>query len=677
MKTFAVTTAPLMFSIATVGALGYTGSLSSFGLYICMTSGMAIMIAKSLAKEDHRGISLPITLVSISVLVGLFWIFITIPVSVTPGISFQVAWVLTALPLAYFSAVSRNRVSVEKWRVEHYLLRFLASAVMLTALIEFVLIGSRPTSVFLDINVLAAFCNLFIFPTAVTLCVRWQTLGLKRTILSINFAFLLLAMFCLASTASRGGQIAFIIGVTAFSMIMASSQQKAWIPGIALILLLIGTSIMLAPFRIDPNTLERLSHLAHDQSLNDRIEMLKSAFHMYRDAPWYGFGLGTYKVLYPMYRSAKELSTSGDLAHNDYLQFLAEGGPILFAVILVLATSVLLACVRLWRAARTTALHDEQFLESVGLACSLLCIFIHAALNFIFYVLPISLIAGFYLARLDSLRTDAVRSVDLSSAISPRIAKLLIVSLITFVTATIGLQAAFVSISSGQCKLRMCENLSNNDQFLGKFASFLTATQPSYLPARDWLIAVYTESAKTGRTATERTKSARTAAHELSDLIRHYPAIPYTYRLLADLLQMHSEAETAVGAGISTIPSELYSEALRRDPLDTYSRIHLAKILEQDGRLEQAFSLVFDDGMRWWKVSKLGDQDRIAMLQIALPLALTLGRCSDAKEMAAGLLIFTPEDPMAKSLSGRNTSEAKTQDSESNCGLPADRAPAQ
>ena len=260
--------------------------------------------------------------------------------------------------------------------------------------------------------------------------------------------------------------------------------------------------------------------------------------------------------------------------------------------------------------------------------------------------MPLALIAGLYLGRLDVLRGD-VRQLDIGRHASRPMLMTLFGGLTLWLIATLGLQSAYQVMTTGQCGLRLCSQLSGDEPFYGRYSALLVATQPSYLPAREWFVNAYTAAADRATDDRQRNESARMAARELADQIRRYPAVPYTYRDLAALLSRHPAAADAVGPGVSDQPATLLREAVRRNPLDVRARTQLAATLDAGGDTEAAFVLLHDDGMRWWKVQPLSDSGRADLLKAAIPLALKLGRCADAAEMASGLAAFLPDDPQA------------------------------
>lgn len=595
-------------------------------------------------KAIKTGAKLPITFSTFLMPLFLSWIAIKANASLLPGTSASIGWVVATMPLAYLTTL-RALQNTKPWIVSSSLINTIGLMVMSLGIIDFLLLQTRPFSVFQDVNVLAAFCNVFALPAVARLHQKFHSEGASAALKSGTAGFLFVTLFCLAATASRGGHLSFALGMLALSALLIRHDRKAWKTIAASLLLFAALMAAIAPFQKHAGSLSRLASMEGDQSAGDRIEMLKSTWRMVEDGPWYGSGLGTYKIRYLMYRSPNERSTSGDLAHNDYLQMLAEGGPVLLGLIVLLALGVGSSALRLWRSARSTN-DSPRFIESAGLVGALFCLFGHAAVNFIFYVMPLAMIAGLYLGRLDVLRTD-VRTFDLHHYVSRPMLLTLLGGLGLWLTATLGLQSAYYSMTTGKCELRLCKSLAGDEKFFGKFSALMAATQPSYLPAREWFVNAYTATANAATDDAKRVESARLAAKELADQIREFPALPYTYRDLANLIAKHPEAASAVSGAVSTDPTALLTESVRRNPLDTAARTQLAQRFDAAGKTEAAFALLFDDGMRWWKVAALPDSGRATLLKGAIPLAVKLGRCKDAEEMAQGLRVFLPNDPLA------------------------------
>ena len=83
----------------------------------------------------------------------------------------------------------------------------------------------------------------------------------------------------------------------------------------------------------------------HEATLGFRPEILASTFHMFRDRPLFGFGLGTFESVYPAYATF-DTGLVVNYAHNDWAQLGAEGGvpaATCFGLLLIAALRVLRA----------------------------------------------------------------------------------------------------------------------------------------------------------------------------------------------------------------------------------------------------------------------------------------------------------------------------------------------
>jgi O-antigen ligase len=79
-----------------------------------------------------------------------------------------------------------------------------------------------------------------------------------------------------------------------------------------------------------------------------RAELVRSSLDMVRDRPLMGFGLGTWSTAYPAYARFDD-GTFVNQAHNDWVQWAAEGGiPFLAIMLTIVAISVRPALQSLW-----------------------------------------------------------------------------------------------------------------------------------------------------------------------------------------------------------------------------------------------------------------------------------------------------------------------------------------
>lgn len=111
------------------------------------------------------------------------------------------------------------------------------------------------------------------------------------------------------------------------------------------------------------------NRLQEQNSYALRTDLAISSLEMLRDRPWTGFGLGTWSVAYPGYARYDDGSFVNQ-AHNDWLQWAAEGGVPFFAAALAFAALMIRPA---WRT-----------LWGVGI----LAVFVHALVDYPFQQRP-------------------------------------------------------------------------------------------------------------------------------------------------------------------------------------------------------------------------------------------------------------------------------------------------
>jgi hypothetical protein len=148
--------------------------------------------------------------------------------------------------------------------------------------------------------------------------------------------------------------------------------------------------------------------LGADNSVTFRLMMWESALQIFQDNPVVGSGIGSFKLLYPGVRSLLETGTSGNFVHNDYLQLLAEGGPLMVVLLAIFALWTVVSIKNLAISGECNSAKNlkscPEVCEGIGCCLAILAVMIHAFVNFIFYVAPISIMLGIYIGRILLIR---------------------------------------------------------------------------------------------------------------------------------------------------------------------------------------------------------------------------------------------------------------------------------
>ena len=144
----------------------------------------------------------------------------------------------------------------------------------------------------------------------------------KRAI--VGFCAILMASTIFLSR-SRGGMIAFALQIVLFAVLTLWQRRNPRVAGTLAVVCLL---VLIFLFIIGKgHVLGRLQDLAPGTRLTMTLDCLK----LYAKRPVLGWGLGTFPVVYPKYRSFYT-SLFINEAHNDYAQLLAEMGTLGFAL---------------------------------------------------------------------------------------------------------------------------------------------------------------------------------------------------------------------------------------------------------------------------------------------------------------------------------------------------------
>ncbi|MBD3813159.1 MAG: O-antigen ligase family protein [Betaproteobacteria bacterium] len=350
--------------------------------------------------------------------IWLAWLIALVWISDTPYLSWFYCWTLAGLPVALL-VWQFVQTPDEAWRWIRYGL-WVGAVILSVQGIWQVLSGTAPRAhgPLIDPNAYAGTLNLVFFPLAAWFFARdWSYTPRWATVLKGGVLFgVALAFF---SANSRGGGIAWLLGMAALLFAMRGRPNYR----LKMILLLgIWGVAFLVMYSLIKYSLVQVASM-QDESVSARWFLWKSTWLMIRANSWLGTGLGTWSLHYPAFRDAREWGTTGYYAHNDYLQLLAEGGPVTLLILLALLA---LAAHLLWRLVRAQDTRAEST-EAAGLLIGVLAVAAHAFVNFIFYHAFICILCGLFIGRaLQITGRRAVSQVRLVPVATPFTRKLLV-----------------------------------------------------------------------------------------------------------------------------------------------------------------------------------------------------------------------------------------------------------
>ena len=311
--------------------------------------------------------------------------------SVSKETSFPAAWVIAALPIA-FAACLRMGVDAAQRTARGLFVVSVLLAVL--SVVRFFLYGERAHEPLIDPNNYATLTYLLWIPFVHTLLVRaWNEntgdhVALVRRIGELVVSFvLLMAIF---ATRSRTASLVVAGALLVWIVLAAFRRLSLREP---LTHSVVAVAALAAVLSVSPQVAMGGAVKSLGMGADIRLDLLHSSWQMYADHPLTGIGLFCFGLMYGGYRDATEQLTAGLFVHNDYAQFLAEGGPLLVALPLLLAA---FACRGTWQGWRAP-LTDPRF-AAMGFALALGAACAHALVNFVFFSLPLAIVLGVHAA---------------------------------------------------------------------------------------------------------------------------------------------------------------------------------------------------------------------------------------------------------------------------------------
>ncbi len=502
----------------------YNGQL--IPLLAISTALLLIIISTSSFALFNNGLQWPKAFLPTFMVAWFSWYGLTILWSTVPYSSWFYFWELGSLPLAFMAWTLIDPSLKEKtWSLTW-------AGILITAwvlvgidlwqyLSEFML---RPTGPLLDINSFAAWMNLILFPTMTVFVVRESKRTesfLSRTVEPLSLFYMLTIAALLMSffsTASRGGFLSWLCTMPIAFWFLR--KQKNSLPSLSLISALSITALLFMQYAHHYDLFFELqpSYITHNMTTVSRGLMWIATWNMYLAHPWLGTGLGSYFLYYPAYRLPHELASAGTYAHNDYLQFLAEGGPINLGFLLVFAASLFYGIYTISKRIKKSESVEstDSLLTALGLLLGVFAITGHALGNFIFYNLPLSILAGLFMGRAWQLygskkvTQPLLYRMGISHAVIP-VAVVIIMSLSG--ALYLGIDSVSYVLFNNPAWLKPV--FKPNTQWLLKSAGVLTGIRPLATAPHSYLANMYTNlAANTSLKKADRILLIRGALHQ-------------------------------------------------------------------------------------------------------------------------------------------------------------------
>lgn len=529
---------------------------------------------------------------------ALFWALTLASVSWSdvPFISLMGFCFLSVMPLTLFAFVLRPDEAQIKY-IAHALAG-IAAILAVWAHIQFFLMGDyfggRAHHPLADPNALGALFNLALFPA---LAWMMTTSDKKQSALALILSILLFGG--IMTTASRGAFFGLVPALILFVALnktqLKPNLKHLLIFAVAAILLFFLTTHGGRP--VD-NMIARVTDTV-TLSLNDptsnRIELWRGTWDMIRDHWLAGTGIATFYLYYPQYRVPED-AIGTYMAHSDPLQFWAEMGvlsPLLFYAALIGAA------LRTRRALMSGNLSPASRVAVISILCALVAVVAHTHVSFNFYNLGI-LFAGGYLLTVWFILTNKALSpsaytLTFPAALSPGLRgglTVLPLALIIYVFGGYVISEYFVNKGRTDIFEGRLESFSNNLNLAHKTG--FQGNYRAYLLAANVPLGILQESGK----AMPHAQQKELYDQAISFLSRAKTMNPRSASASYYLGKAQELVDPSVIPDGTPSPEDRYREALALDPTHLGSRMNLARLLENKGNKDDAFTLL-KDGMRY------------------------------------------------------------------------------
>ncbi|MBN1510507.1 MAG: O-antigen ligase family protein [Phycisphaerae bacterium] len=194
----------------------------------------------------------------------------------------------------------------------------------------------------------------------------------------LTFAAAVMALsMCLSL--SRAGVASLLAGLAVATWLWPRAvftSRRAWVV-IAVVIVLVAAGLVWLGWGAMARRLGALAGMAGDPFSNSRTVAYRDAWRMYLSFPLLGCGFGSFQHVFPTFQSQRLLGWRWTHLHNDYLEILAEGGLVGFA----LWAGIGIMCWRLiagWHG----RMEPERAAFVRGLAVGVIAVALHSVVDF-------------------------------------------------------------------------------------------------------------------------------------------------------------------------------------------------------------------------------------------------------------------------------------------------------
>lgn len=334
--------------------------------------------------------------VSITIIIYLFWIFMTSLTSSIPLVSFKffIAKLWFILPFYFFGTqLFKNYKNIRRF-VWMYIFSLLI--VVFYAIYTHSFYGFNEQTAHW---VMSPFYNDHTAYAAVLAMFTPFTLGfvfdkkLNRTQRTLSCIVFLILIIAIILSYTRAAWLSLAVALIIFLILKFKINYKIIIAGLAILIGIFYIYRDEIMFKLEKNRqdsskdyvehIQSMANISSDASNLERINRWESAFRMFKEHPFFGWGPGTYQFKYAPFQLSQEKTTistnAGDKgnAHSEYIGPLAEEGLIGMLSVLAIFSFVTYTAVRVYKRSKS---EDIKFLAITAII-SLFTYFVHGFMN--------------------------------------------------------------------------------------------------------------------------------------------------------------------------------------------------------------------------------------------------------------------------------------------------------
>lgn len=568
-------------------ALLYQGAGINFAVLIYSTGFLLAAVAMSfLTRAQHVHWCLISSLLVgyvVYLLVALYW-------SSLPENSVIESWLLASVALVFLAVSQQGKAS---WSVLCVLITAVGLVSAVWGLAEFIATRHRANGPIIDPSAWGISMNMLFF------FVLASYLRLDHPPGQRFLHEAALAVFSAASFAaySRVGTVIWFVAMFCMTLISllwvsGSKQLKRKILTGAVIGLVCFSLVHGYAGQTEASHSEGYTVNLEEKGWSQRFAIWEAAWRLYLDNPWLGTGVGTFKVNYPQYRTPGDLHTIGNYAHNDYLQLLVEGGPLL------LFFTCLVGAVVAWSWFRNIAFifdkqHRDNAIESIGLSIAVATAYAHALMSFSLLQLPVQILIGMMLARL-VLANQLTKSYDVPLRRSSRIMLLAVLILPFSVLYLDGMSYSIVYKQSG---LPLVKSIQSDEASTFNAVSYLARIRPGNSVNHLALATLYRKSMDSKHDVAAKKTLGIAAALEYEAALEHNPWRYMTRIYFAELLRENPHIYEELPH--LPAPDVLLKRAIERAPVYLEPYLAMAEHMRRGGRHREAYVMLKERALPW------------------------------------------------------------------------------